>query len=224
MPPELITLREFRLAEVSKRRFDLLEAMIKTRNCLSTDNRDKIYALLGLTTDGAELVPVPNYIRPAQSLCFQIFTKIVSEIQKFHVISIFEPTTPSAEQPDWTNLDIGIAHWIIQLIGDAPELPASDWFPFAHYSQLEASQFDDIPRLSESGLQICGRILSPIQSISSSCPLTSNESGTIPETSTVPRPIYVRALYDYKGYDRTSLAAGSALLTFSQGEVIQVIT
>lgn len=53
--------RSFRKAYQEKKRISLIEAMQKSHAAHSTDPRDKIYALLGLTYDGDDLVPFPNY-------------------------------------------------------------------------------------------------------------------------------------------------------------------
>lgn len=39
----------------------LSEAMLRTIYARTTDPRDKAYALLGLSRDGSEVVPIPNY-------------------------------------------------------------------------------------------------------------------------------------------------------------------
>jgi hypothetical protein len=42
----------------------LYEALQWSPHALATDPRDKIYALLGLTSDGHKLIPLPNYQQP----------------------------------------------------------------------------------------------------------------------------------------------------------------
>lgn len=42
-------------------RFTLLEALFQSRNSLASDPRDKIYALIGLASDGDLVVPLPSY-------------------------------------------------------------------------------------------------------------------------------------------------------------------
>ena len=48
---------------IGGRRRTLLEALFETRNSLATDPRDKIYALLGLASDGVRIIPAPNYVQ-----------------------------------------------------------------------------------------------------------------------------------------------------------------
>jgi hypothetical protein len=46
----------------------LLQALIASRYSLATDPRDKVYALLGLTRDGNDLVPMPSYTESVEKL------------------------------------------------------------------------------------------------------------------------------------------------------------
>jgi hypothetical protein len=52
----------------------LLSALIQTRWAEASEPRDKIYALLGLTTDRPHVVPVPNYKQSLQEV-FKDLTK-----------------------------------------------------------------------------------------------------------------------------------------------------
>jgi len=49
-------------------RLNLAEALVRSRNFLTTDPRDSIYALLGLTSDGNDLIPMPNYVEPLEDV------------------------------------------------------------------------------------------------------------------------------------------------------------
>ena len=57
IPDEIKLLRKFRRQEQSHERFNLIAALGRSRCFESSDARDKIYALLGLTCDGSEIVP-----------------------------------------------------------------------------------------------------------------------------------------------------------------------
>jgi hypothetical protein len=46
----------------------LIRLLLSNHACLATDPRDKAYALLGLASDGQELVPAPNYRQSVQSV------------------------------------------------------------------------------------------------------------------------------------------------------------
>ncbi len=51
----------------------LIEAMQCSRYALATDPKDKIYALLGLTSDGSRLVPMPNYRKAHKQIFYDLF-------------------------------------------------------------------------------------------------------------------------------------------------------
>jgi hypothetical protein len=123
VPQEVRSLQQFRVAETDPtqaghaKRFGLLEAMNETRASVSTDIRDKIYALLGLTRNGTDIVPTPNYIRPAQSVYFQALKAFISKSSDFAYLLDHQNMLPSLkEEPNWTNLEIGVPYWIILLL------------------------------------------------------------------------------------------------------------
>ena len=55
----------------------LVEALLASSNAGATDPRDKIYALLGLTRDGTQLVPLPNYAQPVSDVFLEVTQKMV---------------------------------------------------------------------------------------------------------------------------------------------------
>lgn len=55
----------------------LLEAILMTKRSQSTEPRDRVFALLSLTTDGRELVPLPDYSSPLESVFEEISTRIL---------------------------------------------------------------------------------------------------------------------------------------------------
>ena len=58
----------FRRSPLIARSNTLVKLMMSSRTSLATDPRDKVYALLGLASDGEELVPVPNYDQTLEDL------------------------------------------------------------------------------------------------------------------------------------------------------------
>lgn len=70
--PEVIALNSFREGERNKKRPTLHQALSQSKIFLATDDRDKIYGILGLASDGSDLVPAPNYLQPAASVYFQL--------------------------------------------------------------------------------------------------------------------------------------------------------
>ena len=63
--------------DMGSSRVSLFQALSDTRYSLSTDPRDKIYALLGLTSDGASIVPLPNYQQSVRDVFMQTGKNII---------------------------------------------------------------------------------------------------------------------------------------------------
>lgn len=54
-------IRKFRTDKLTRQPISLLDALYRSQSALSTDPRDKLYALLGLVFDGDNFIPEPNY-------------------------------------------------------------------------------------------------------------------------------------------------------------------
>ncbi|KAF2787649.1 HET-domain-containing protein, partial [Melanomma pulvis-pyrius CBS 109.77] len=88
IPPEISALKTFREHEIiqktlGKRRQALCTALNSTLSFQASDKRDKIYALLGLTSDGAEIVPMPNYSQDEQDVFFEVTKAILLRHKEF---------------------------------------------------------------------------------------------------------------------------------------------
>ncbi len=99
---------------------------------LATDVWDKIYGLLGLTSDGNDLVPAPNYLQPAPSVYFQLLKSLLSDQRELaylvesRAFSTYHINpSPSLSNPDWTNLASGIPHWLLLVLGRLPDTEIS---------------------------------------------------------------------------------------------------
>ncbi|KAF4631125.1 hypothetical protein G7Y89_g7011 [Cudoniella acicularis] len=68
----LTILREFRKDILSRRPISMLDALLRSRSSLSTERRDKLYALLGLAFDAKNFIIEPNYIISVEA-CFTKF-------------------------------------------------------------------------------------------------------------------------------------------------------
>lgn len=118
IPPRLTalisTIARFRTQEQiqfgGNSRMTLGEALIVTRHSLATDPRDKIYALLGLTSDGNDLVPTPTYTEPVDD----VFRKVALSLTRSRLVTntiFLSRHSPLAEGlcgdtfgVDWSNL------------------------------------------------------------------------------------------------------------------------
>jgi hypothetical protein len=100
--------RSFRQKYQDSKRIALIEAMRKSQAAQSTDPRDKIYALLGLTYDGDDLVPYPNY-RQSISEVLRDFTKAVIKSNKSLDYILFTPLGNIKQE--------GIPTWVVDWVG-----------------------------------------------------------------------------------------------------------
>jgi hypothetical protein len=85
-------------------RFGLFEAIFTSQNALSTDPRDKIFALLGLCHDGPDLVPLPNYDQPIGELLRDLTRQLMLMNQSLDFITASNPNSQveSYTLPSWT--------------------------------------------------------------------------------------------------------------------------
>lgn len=68
----------FRTRFKDPRQMTLIEAFQRSYYALATDQRDKIYALLGLTSDGPRLVPMPNYQKTFEQVLCDLIRAILA--------------------------------------------------------------------------------------------------------------------------------------------------
>jgi hypothetical protein len=87
----------------------LLYAMDQTYDALSTDPRDKIFALLGLCHDGDELVPIPNYKQSVDEILRDFTRAVISAKRCLDYVSLPRirdvriPRTPGTQElSSWT--------------------------------------------------------------------------------------------------------------------------
>jgi len=97
---------------IRRQPISLIEAIRLTSQALSTDPRDKIYALLGLCHDGHIFVPVPNYKQPPEVVLADMTRSMISMNRSLDIICLKGtgprniprgPDLPSWV-PDWINL------------------------------------------------------------------------------------------------------------------------
>jgi hypothetical protein len=95
----------------------LSEALRRTRYALATEPQDAIYAVLGLTRDGDDVVPMPNYRQPLAAVLGSVSRKMIDEQGQTALTLLARsqagrtPDLPSWS-PDWTQLPRHIAPWI----------------------------------------------------------------------------------------------------------------
>ncbi|KAL1393236.1 heterokaryon incompatibility protein-domain-containing protein [Phyllosticta capitalensis] len=98
-------LMSFRLGELHGRlampRMLLMQALLESRRSRATEPRDKIYALLGLTRDGAEVVPAPHYTGGDALIYTQVARHFVKRQGHTAAILLAARTEERAGLPSW---------------------------------------------------------------------------------------------------------------------------
>lgn len=101
--------QEFRKSPVQGKSNPLVRLLMTTRASNSSEPRDKVYALLGMASDGRNLVPLPNYMQPADSV-FRELTKSILIMERFPNILLLRSIGRGPNDrlpswvPDWPNL------------------------------------------------------------------------------------------------------------------------
>ncbi|KAK3667255.1 hypothetical protein LTR22_001771 [Elasticomyces elasticus] len=113
-------INHFRIREVQSRigvpRMLLCEAMLRSFRCEASDQRDKVYALLGMTLDGADVVPWPDYAQPTELILRGVTEIMIARegltatmlLARGRVSSKAKPTW----LPDWLSLPWELPPWI----------------------------------------------------------------------------------------------------------------
>jgi hypothetical protein len=126
----------------------LVDAMITTRYSLASISRDKIYALLGLTSDGASLVPLITYVATEEKIFDDLTSAIIRSQQPSNVL-LLTKWVPLRERLgkaanwsiDWADLGYHLPPWLCKLPRSKPA------------SVLTRADFNGL-RLATKGLHI----------------------------------------------------------------------
>lgn len=126
----LAAIFEFRAQEQRKAgRMPLIQAILTSRFSLATDERDKVYALLGLAEDSTDLVPTPDY-EQLEPEAFEQLTKRIIESHHSSPVTLLAKRVPlSSRFPqsspwavDWAELACDIPQWLINTLNSAPKI------------------------------------------------------------------------------------------------------
>jgi hypothetical protein len=119
VPQEIVALRQFRKKERSGAKPNLMTALNRSRYFESSDTRDKIYGVLGLTSDGADIVPMPNYVQAPSIVFFRVFEELVSRTKDFGYLTRNAPrfnVSATETSADWMNYEEGVPAWIFSIL------------------------------------------------------------------------------------------------------------
>ncbi|KAI6083497.1 HET-domain-containing protein [Hypoxylon rubiginosum] len=116
-------IEEFRRQELDAQRgglrMTLLEALLRSRYSLATNPRDKIYAMLGLTRDGQDLVPTPTYTETLEEVFRQLSMAFIRSPHPIDsaLVSLWAPLQVSIEYTppwavDWADLAFNVPPWL----------------------------------------------------------------------------------------------------------------
>lgn len=104
----------------------LLEALLMTKRSRATDPRDRVYALLSLTMDGRELVPLAEYNTPLEMVFREITLRMLERRQQFTVMLLASRTFTSWHSTEvddrrrlavqWAELHDHVPEWIIRSV------------------------------------------------------------------------------------------------------------
>jgi hypothetical protein len=187
--PEVFALHSFWEWETRKNRHALGQALLSSKRSLATDSRDKIYALLGLTSDGGDIVPAPNYLSSPASVYFQAFRGILSREPEFDYLGMPDMVLgqdPGAQSPvpalDWTKYDQAITQWLMHALNKKYKKGKSEgWDSFSsipfgdrlvltqnHKRMAYKGSKDNLPRLLTNGIHTRVYLLDSIGSIATS--------------------------------------------------------
>jgi hypothetical protein len=112
-------------------RMSLFDALIMSRYSLATDPRDKIYALLGMTCDGSNLVPLPTYGAASElPTVFHDLTNAIIKSQQPSNILLLSNWVPARERfrdatrwcIDWTDLSYHLPPWLTKVKRPKPPI------------------------------------------------------------------------------------------------------
>lgn len=110
-------------------RMSLFDALIASRYSLATDPRDKVYALLGLTNDGSNLVPLPTYTSSVEKVFHDLTAAIIRSRQRSNVL-LLASWAPLQERflaaarwnVNWAELGYHLPPWLSRLPSSVPQV------------------------------------------------------------------------------------------------------
>ncbi|KAE8447302.1 hypothetical protein EG329_010860 [Mollisiaceae sp. DMI_Dod_QoI] len=124
-----------------------LRALWRTRSALSTDPRDKVFALLNLAYDSSLYVPIPNYKQSIRDLCLSITLSALATTGRFDALALLSlGQNCGLEFPSWAidwfsigNDKTRAMHYLCQLPPMQPDISLDGWTPRDFYPRYQAA-------------------------------------------------------------------------------------
>ncbi|KAH9215257.1 hypothetical protein DL95DRAFT_388777 [Leptodontidium sp. 2 PMI_412] len=100
-------------------RMSLYEAIMQSRYSLAKDERDKVYALLGLTSDGSDLIPTPTYTESIEQIWLNLTKAIIQSRRQTNVLLLSRWAPLAYRFPkmphwavDWNDIAYNVPPWL----------------------------------------------------------------------------------------------------------------
>ncbi|KAI1385563.1 HET-domain-containing protein [Hypoxylon trugodes] len=212
-------IQEFREQEISAQRgglrMPLLQALIRSRHSLATNPRDKVYALLNLTRDGNDLIPMPSYTESAGEI-FRDLTMTFRRSPYAMESIILSPWVPLVTKSkahswavDWADLAFNIPPWLAsnistRYIARSGEEP-NKLLEFSKELRVRVKQLVKIESISDASMAYAVQQQVPVEKAPSiMISFCSTLWGTFfSKTPKVPHAELVWALVYIIAYDRS---------------------
>jgi hypothetical protein len=171
---------------IARTSISLLDLLYDSDTCLATDERDKVYALLGLTNDGMAFVPEPSYSITLDEL-FQSMAESITRKSKRLDILFLGAINRDKKRLSW------VPDWF------AMQDPRTKrWIDHLRYLSASASQAITIPGIKEplfhgSTLTVRGIRVDAINGLTSGRP--SSHGFTQPSEVLLKNPYHPKGLH-----------------------------
>jgi hypothetical protein len=153
-----MVLQYFRKAEADVKkgaaRMLLSVAMVRALNTKATLNRDKIYALLGLTRDGADIVPTPNYEQDDATVFDTVLRHMIIAQGQLSLVFLAGVKRARGNSPSW------LPRW-----NDTPPLERIPWLVRC-FEQIDTKD-NSVECSNNNTLKVTGQLLGRLQGIAS---------------------------------------------------------
>ena len=100
-----------RISQRHSNDINLLFALATTRECLATDPRDKVFALLGLVSNPSEVGFEPDYHLTSTEVYTLTAAHLITSLNTLSVISYVDGPSASNSRPSWVPSWSGGNNW-----------------------------------------------------------------------------------------------------------------